>query len=435
MKITTTQGVRIAQALMVFAVPMLAACPDLPDKGPVVGNDNSTSIPADPENDSEAIMDGGAVTNASSDAGTTGRPAADAGSLPAAEPPATDGGVSSADAGREPIDCRTINQIEYEWLQTEAPCGQPKLFSVKGNGRLLLTRSEMRVLEGATNETCESIVEHHEVFQSTTQDFIEQVCHDLLATHDASATCDAPTGAWRFFTDDELEAELVNLGCAGSGMTESVIEMNKLLDRLRAPNTCQFGCETSSDCAADESCMGANASDGHCVETNPGFSTSCDGAALGLDCACVEGDTPCAEGLTCIGDLMPEGFPGPICQPAWWANAFFSNETVEVSPADNGSTSSSTLTVCGLYTVPYGGLLTLELEAVDLTPLTASLQRDGADPITITLTEEGLTSGISIQPPTDEAVNGDWTLTLSHSGEGPSATLHGWSVYFESWPD
>ena len=110
-------------------------------------------------------------------------------------------------------------------------------------------------------------------------------------------------------------------------------------------------------------------------------------------------------------------------------------ETVEVSPADNGSTSSSTLTVCGLYTVPYGGLLTLELEAVDLTPLTASLQRDGADPITITLTEEGLTSGISIQPPTDEAVNGDWTLTLRHSGEGPSATLHGWSVYFESWPD
>ena len=91
----------------------------------------------------------------------------------------------------------------------------------------------------------------------------------------------------------------------------------------------------------------------------------------------------------------------------------------------------------GLYTSPHGGILRVDLEHENGSDLEFTLTTPDGFDIDITMDNNQLIYGTRItpHPPTDELVNGVWTLTIKDTTEGNTGFLRGWSLYLESWPD
>lgn len=431
----------------------MMACPAQDETQP--SPPNNEKVPDQPSNDagatdgsgSGADLDAGTSSSTPIDAGGGIAESLDAGGNPGASDGSSadagngeggiDGGPTAQDGGTQGIDCGLVDGITYKWSSNTGSCGASYEVTLRSDGRVTHVNQDPYPPSGS--DACVPFEGQYEVFASTTQQLIQEVCDDFVSHYSASGSCDAPAAQWEFFTGDTMVNQTENLNCGNTSMANSDEKLNSFLATLMAPNTCKTGCGTSGDCLADETCMGAVQSGatafGHCIDLNESFDTACGATVLGLDCDCIEGGTPCGEGLTCIGDLMPDGFPGPICQPAWRANGFYSNDVLTIPGAGDADGISSEVVVCGLYTVPYGGILTLKLDHDNWSDLAVTLQRSGGDPVNVTLTQEGLASGIIVRPPTDDSVNGVWTLNVKNTVTGETGVLKGWSVYFESWPD
>jgi hypothetical protein len=203
-----------------------------------------------------------------------------------------------------------------------------------------------------------------------------------------------------------------------------------LMDSLMAPNTCEYGCGTTADCLDGYRCQGAVSAGsegmGQCIES--------DVTVAGEGANCGASDGSCGEGLVCIGDLMGEGWNTPTCEPAWMANSFASNPMLSIP--NNGFVTDSQV-ACGLYTVPMGGILYLDITHDNLSQLEVSLDNpDGGYLLSFTPTAEILSEGLVITPPTDESANGTWTLRVEDTVSGTTTgVLNGWALYLESWPD
>jgi len=368
---------------------------------------------------SEGTPDGSALDSGSSDGATDGQ-ILDAGS--------TDGTAPIVDAGgAQAFNCATLDSVVWRWGGTSGPCGPQNSVTFHANGQIV--ESLQGFSPEGPNNTCVATERHFEVLASRTHALIQSVCEDYVNNFAANEGCLGAYSRWVFMNGDEEIEQTGNLSCGNASMSASETVYNAFMDSLMAPNTCEYGCGTSDACDDGYRCQGAVSSGsegmGQCIEVGV--------TIVGQSATCATSDGPCGDGLVCIGDLMGEGWNTPTCEPAWMANRFASNPMVAIP--DNSFVMNSQV-VCGLYTVPMGGILYLDITHDNISQLQVSLDNpDGGYAYSFTLTETILNEGIIVRPPTDESANGTWTLRVEDTVSGSTGTLNGWALYLESWPD
>lgn len=368
---------------------------------------------------SDGSVDGSGL-DAGSSAGSTDGQMLDAGSADGTDP-VVDAGMQQA------LNCATLDTVVWKWGGTSGPCGPQNSVTFHANGQIV--ESLQGFSPEGPNNTCVATERHFEVLGVRTQALIQSVCEDYINNFGSNEGCVGAYSRWVFMDGDEELEQTGNLSCGNTSMAASAAAYETLMGSLMAPNTCEYGCETSDACADGYRCQGAVSAGsegmGQCIENGVTM------AGQGANCGTSDG--PCGEGLVCIGDLMGAGWNTPTCEPAWMANTFASNSMLSIS--DNDAVTDSQV-VCGLYTVPMGGILYLDIEHDDLSQLEVSLDNpDGGYLLSFTPTAAILSEGLVITPPTDESVNGTWTLRVEDIVSGSTGTLNGWALYLESWPD
>ncbi|MBL90404.1 MAG: hypothetical protein CMH56_01140 [Myxococcales bacterium] len=372
----------------------------------------------------------GSSSDAGATTGSTNGELLDAGSADDIDEPVVDAGGQQAT-----LSCATLDAVVWRWGGTSGPCGPQNSVTFHADGRIVES------LQGSSPEgpdnTCVATQRHFEVFALDNQAFIQSVCEDYLSTHEADEGCVGAYSRWIFMEGDEALEQTGNLSCGNTSMATSAAAYQDLVDSLMAPNTCEYGCNSSADCLAGYRCQGAVSSGavakGQCLEngvTIPGEGENCDTS-----------DGPCGEDLVCVGDLMGEGWGTPTCDPGWMGNAFFSNEAVVLPAPGSGETVVSTLAACGLATVPEGAIITLKTSGGLTADFEYSLVNPNGSITDLSEAFESLTTGITIRPPGDEDVNGLWTLSIKapavdggieDASSSSGITIQGWSLYLES---
>ena len=392
---------------------------------------------ADGATDGSAVDSGssdGAVLDAGSADGSTDGSVSDAGSSEGAadgsvtDAGSTDGTVPIVDAGGgQTINCANLDSVVWRFGGTSGPCGPQNSVTFHADGRI-----EER-LQGSSpegpNNTCVATERHFEVLASRTQALIQSVCNDYIENHEAVFGCVGAYSRWVFMDGDEEVEQTGNLSCGNTSMAASDVAYEAFMSSLMAPNTCDYGCNTSDDCSDGYRCQGAVSSGtvgkGQCLENGVSI--------VGQGATCDVGDSPCNEGLVCIGDLMGEGWNAPTCEPAWMANKFASNPALAIP--EQGSVTDN-MVVCGLYTVPMGGILYLDVTHDNPSQLEVTLDNpDGGYAYSFMLTDTILNEGLIVRPPTDESANGTWVLSVTDTVSGSTGSLNSWALYLESWPD
>ena len=209
----------------------------------------------------------GSTDGSSSDAGaatgSTDGQLFDAGSADGIDEPVVDAGGQQAT-----LSCATLDAVVWRWGGTSGPCGPQNSVTFHADGRIVES------LQGSSPEgpdnTCVATQRHFEVFALDNQAFIQSVCEDYLANHEAGEECVGAYSRWVFMEGDEALEQTGNLSCGNTSMTTSAAAYQDLMDSLMAPNTCEYGCNTSADCLAGYRCQGAVSSGavakGQCLE-------------------------------------------------------------------------------------------------------------------------------------------------------------------------
>ena len=388
--------------------------------GSSLDSGNSDGVARD-AGSSDGTTDGSAMDAGSSDGATDGS-AIDAGSSDGA----TDGQL--LDAGSEQaFSCANLDSVVWRFGGTSGPCGPQNSVTFHANGQVV--ESLQGFSPEGPNNTCVANERHFEVLASRTQALIQSVCEDYLANHEAVFGCVGAYSRWVFMDGGEEVEQTDNLSCGNTSMSASAAVYEAFMDSLMAPNTCEYGCSSNDECDEGYRCQGAVSSGsegmGQCIEN--GVLITGEGAT------CDSSDGACSDDLVCTGDLMGEGWNAPTCEPAWTANRFASNPVVAIP---DSSFIINSQTICGLYTVPMGGILYLDITHDNISQLQVSLDNpDGGYAYSFTLTETILNEGLIVRPPTDESANGTWTLRVEDTVSGGIGTLNGWALYLESWPD
>lgn len=141
-------------------------------------------------------------------------------------------------------------------------------------------------------------------------------------------------------------------------------------------------------------------------------------------------DADCLEGTTCLGDIAYGG--GIFCVADWQEGTYTVAESVEIP--DSGEVVSDVV-VYGLATVPVDVVLTLDVVHSDPESLEFQvLNMNGYSTRWATLTAaqaEGEAVVVKAFP-SDDYVNGTYTLVVRDIENGTSGTLNGWSLTITS---
>jgi hypothetical protein len=177
-------------------------------------------------------------------------------------------------------------------------------------------------------------------------------------------------------------------------------------------------CRGTGDCAAAVPCRGVFAGAGKCAAN---VNHANNGNECSSDAAC---GTPL---LVCHGLTRDYG----LCGPAWMRDTFADAATTPL--ADNGVTQRRVI-ARGLATVDMDVILKLRIAHPRASQLRITLaNRAGAEVLVHDGTAADDGHDLVIDRPIigfsgDEAVNGDWTLSVQDRAAGQTGTLAGWEL-------
>ena len=233
-------------------------------------------------------------------------------------------------------------------------------------------------------------------------------------------------------TPDTLTPDVIAPSACGNGTMDGVegCDDGNVIDGDGCSSTCAIepqcteGCTDTSECAADELCVGkpktVMGATGQCA---PKGSPSGTGQSCGAS-------TPCPTGLACLGEFIwPDG--QGFCIAGWQAKDFYSFDSAAIP--DDGTTISSSIVACGLATVPVDIVVTLHLDHPRPEDLLITLEDPNEQQGTV-LDHETYAGGdiVAFVGSGDDSVNGLWTLRVTDTVAGESGALLGWSVYLLS---
>jgi hypothetical protein len=198
--------------------------------------------------------------------------------------------------------------------------------------------------------------------------------------------------------------------------------LKKLRDHVNiVPEGLALGedCIDRSECQDGLTCYGkvndGSTEYGKCVDMDQG-------ADEHKDC---DTDLDCGTGTVCMGD---EAWNGMFCVNAWQEGTFSVNESIDIP--DNGSLESHVI-VYGLATVPIDVLLFLDIDHPEPTSLTYQMinfngYESNPKPVTAELAAGGKIVIRSF--PSDDYVNGTYSLVITDTKSGGAGVLNGWDV-------
>jgi hypothetical protein len=183
-------------------------------------------------------------------------------------------------------------------------------------------------------------------------------------------------------------------------------------------------CLETSECADGLSCMGRPHDDAHefgkCVDLNQGDD-------MGQEC---DTDADCGEDTVCMGDIAYGS--GIFCVSAWQEGTF--SNLMGASIPDSGSVESE-LVVYGLASVPVDVVLTIDIDHDAPDQLEYQLYNFNGYETSVQDLDGDLVDGKEIVVwafPSDDAVNGTYTLVVTDTQAGTTGTLDGWFLTITS---
>jgi hypothetical protein len=137
----------------------------------------------------------------------------------------------------------------------------------------------------------------------------------------------------------------------------------------------------------------------------------------------------CQAGLVCMGELAYGN--GIYCVDDSMYGTFSSSDGASID--DDGSTLSSTVTVSGLATVPVDVVLTLDIDHPRPSDLVVTIDNFNGYSETVWNNETNPASEIIVRAfPSDDMVNGDYSIHITDTVTGEAGTLVGWDLYIVS---
>ena len=137
----------------------------------------------------------------------------------------------------------------------------------------------------------------------------------------------------------------------------------------------------------------------------------------------------CADGLVCLGELA--WGQGIYCIDAEEAAGTYTQ--TPVLPIPDGAMVSDSVKINDLLSVPVDVKLTLDIDHARPSDLVVLLEDGNGQVATIWDREEAPESEVIVRAfPSDDMVNGKWTLTVIDEARGVEGTLVSWELYIVS---
>ena len=136
----------------------------------------------------------------------------------------------------------------------------------------------------------------------------------------------------------------------------------------------------------------------------------------------------CKDGLVCLGELA--WGTGLFCVDDTMYGTFSNNTSIAIP--DNGRTVTSTVNVSGLASVPVDVVLTLDIDHPRPSDLVVTSTTSMAilKPFGITTVLHPTKSSFAF--PSDDMVNGNYSIHIEDTVSGQSGILNGWDLYIVS---
>ena len=142
-----------------------------------------------------------------------------------------------------------------------------------------------------------------------------------------------------------------------------------------------------------------------------------------------ETSADCQEGLVCMGELA--WGTGIQCVDDSMYGTFVSDTAVSIP--DSGATVSSTITVSGLATVPVDVVVTLDIDHDRPADLEVTIDNFNGYSETLWSNESDPEGSMVVRAfPSDDMVNGDYSIHITDTVTGEAGVLRGWELYIVS---
>lgn len=189
-------------------------------------------------------------------------------------------------------------------------------------------------------------------------------------------------------------------------------------------------------CTADPG-PGGEDCNGYFVPANCTSPLVCAGPSGGIHGICSRITPVAKDGDSCAMpiDCGPDAYctAAGFCISPWKTGVF---HDIAYAPLVDGGDLTRTLTVKGLATVPVNGVMDLVIRHSNSAELTVTLINPGGTEIPVF---NGNPSGqdlelteMAIPVPSDETINGDWTLRIRDANGGDTGWLSHWSIFLTS---
>ncbi len=190
-------------------------------------------------------------------------------------------------------------------------------------------------------------------------------------------------------------------------------------------------------CTADPG-PGGEDCDGYFVPANCTSPLVCAGPSAGgtnglcsLITPVVKDGDSCTTPIDCGPDAYCTG--AGFCISPWKTGVF---RDIAYTPLVDGGDLTRTLTVKGLATVPLDGVLDLVIRHPDTAELSVTLINPGGTEIPVfngnPAGQDLELTGLAVAVPSDETINGQWTLRIRDANGGDTGWLSHWSMSFTS---
>lgn len=152
-------------------------------------------------------------------------------------------------------------------------------------------------------------------------------------------------------------------------------------------------------------------------------------AALGAAWDDCDTSADCQEGLVCMGELA--WGTGIYCVDDSMYGTFSYDTSHPIM--DNGTELSTSVTVSGLATVPVDVVLTLDIDHPRPSDLVVTIDNFNGYSEVVWNNESSPSSEIIVRAfPSDDAVNGTYSVHIEDTVSGQTGTLLGWELYIVS---
>ena len=137
----------------------------------------------------------------------------------------------------------------------------------------------------------------------------------------------------------------------------------------------------------------------------------------------------CKDGLVCLGELA--WGTGLFCVDDTMYGTFSNNTSIAIP--DNGRTVTSTVNVSGLASVPVDVVLTLDIDHPRPSDLVVTIDNFNGYSEIVWNNDSSPSSEIIVRAfPSDDMVNGNYSIHIEDTVSGQSGTLNGWDLYIVS---